>query len=235
MIRLCIAWENVLIHGLKNCNNNNLSIFKNVTELVSGNTPEPPSFWEFAYTHLTSHEKERFTNLRHIWTDRGRGRALIRAALNERSLERYVLMWLSDEFIDYKYENWALLRDPEFTHLLPSMAAGLNSVLFALSVDCPELNVPHKPVLEKPEPVIATPIPVKASKRLPIKRQVISFDDNMQSTSSSSYGTSVPKSFSNYSIKYNEIEEKKIVEDKSDTISVDGVPETPSSIHIFSK
>lgn len=57
---LCFSWENALSHGLKTT-----SIFQNI---VSGNlTTESTSstFWDFAYKHLTGHEKERFSTLRY--------------------------------------------------------------------------------------------------------------------------------------------------------------------------
>lgn len=46
------------------------------------------AFWPFVKKHLTKHEQERYAVLKHIWTDTGCGRAWIRSALNERSLER---------------------------------------------------------------------------------------------------------------------------------------------------
>jgi sorting nexin-29 len=52
-------------------------------------------------------------------------RALVRAALNERALERYILIWLSDaSSLEIKFEPWAFMRDNEATNLLPSIAAG---------------------------------------------------------------------------------------------------------------
>lgn len=57
---MCTNWESALSHGLKTT-----SVFKNI---VSGNlTTEIPttSFWDFAFQHLTNHEKERFSTLRH--------------------------------------------------------------------------------------------------------------------------------------------------------------------------
>lgn len=60
-----------------------------------------------------------------VLTDQGKVRALIRAALNERALERYILIWLSDaNGLAVRYETWAFLRDNEATNLLPSIAAG---------------------------------------------------------------------------------------------------------------
>lgn len=58
--RMCTNWECALSHGLKTT-----SVFKNI---VSGNlTTELPttSFWDFAFNHLTTHEKERFSTLRY--------------------------------------------------------------------------------------------------------------------------------------------------------------------------
>lgn len=52
-------------------------------------------------------------------------RALIRAALNERALERYILTWLGDASgLNTHYESWALVRDNEASNLMPSIAAG---------------------------------------------------------------------------------------------------------------
>ena len=47
-----------------------------------------PAFWPFVSKHLTKHELERYNVLKHIWTDIGRGKAWIRSALNEKSLEK---------------------------------------------------------------------------------------------------------------------------------------------------
>lgn len=57
-------------------------------------------------------------------------RALIRAALNERALERYILTWLNDTAgLNTYFESWALIRDNEAANLLPSIAAGTIVVL----------------------------------------------------------------------------------------------------------
>lgn len=62
-----------------------------------------------------------------VYTDQGKVRALIRAALNERALERYICTWLSDtNGLILRYESWALVRDNEASNLLPSIAAGEN-------------------------------------------------------------------------------------------------------------
>lgn len=229
-----------------------------MTDLVSGASTDPPTFWNFAYQHLTAHEKERFTSLRHVWTDRGKGRALIRAALNERALERYVLIWLSDPNLNTSYESGALMRNDEVTHLLSSMAAGLSAILFAISVDCPELNVPPKTIEQRPEPVIAAPIPVGPRKKTTtVKRQIISFDDDAPSSSSSTLGVygSAPKSLSSLCIKieepssHNVINHRPPIRNRPENIRIDksidenllengtivnASPETPTSVHMFS-
>lgn len=67
--------------------------------------------------------------MNHNWsavtTDLGKTRSLIRAALNERCLERYILTWLTDKKgLEARFESWSLLRDSEASNLLPSLAAG---------------------------------------------------------------------------------------------------------------
>lgn len=59
------------------------------------------------------------------YTENGKVRALIRAALNERALERYILTWLGDtNGLNTYFESWAFIRDNESSNLLPSIAAG---------------------------------------------------------------------------------------------------------------
>jgi len=48
---------------------------------------------------LTKHEVDRFIMLKNIDTDSGRGRAWLRAALNEHSLERYMHMLIENEIL----------------------------------------------------------------------------------------------------------------------------------------
>uniref|UniRef100_A0A8D8C8W0 Sorting nexin-29 n=2 Tax=Culex pipiens TaxID=7175 RepID=A0A8D8C8W0_CULPI len=163
IVLLCDTWERVLTHGLKS----NSSVLKNVTDLMAGGSQEVPVFWDFAYKHLTNHEKERFSTLRHVWTNGGKGKSLLRAVLNERALERYMLMWLGDEkILEESYESWALIRDGEFAGLLPNMAAGLRTILFAISIDAPELNAPTKVRPIKVEPIIAAPPPAPPARKI---------------------------------------------------------------------
>uniref|UniRef100_A0A182J7H1 Sorting nexin-29 n=1 Tax=Anopheles atroparvus TaxID=41427 RepID=A0A182J7H1_ANOAO len=183
ILALCDVWERVLSHGLRSTG----SMLQNVVELVGGGvgagtgsgscSGDGPFFWDFAFRHLTNHEKERFSSLRHVKNRRGRGRALLRAILNERALERYVLIWLGDEhLLSECYEAWAVLRDGEVQSLLPNMAAGLSTILFAIAIDTPELNVAAKSraLEEKPEPIIATRRPVGPVRKInAVKREIL--------------------------------------------------------------
>ncbi|CAB3236420.1 unnamed protein product [Arctia plantaginis] len=174
IVQLCEKWEKVLSHGIRT-NLSNSAIQNLVT---AGN-----SLWSYACLHLTKHEKERFKILANINTPLGYFRAFLRAALNERSLERYLQSWVSHGLVMEYYEEGALVRDAETASQLPSVASGLLSVLFALSIDRPELNESLQAnQTNKAELVIPLPLPVKSSnnmKRKPL-RQVISFDKSEQ-------------------------------------------------------
>lgn len=89
---------------------------------------------------MSKHEAERFLLLHNVRTDPGRGRAWLRAALNEHSLERYIHVILSLDNLHEFYEDDSFLRDCELSSILPQTAAGLGSILFALMVDNPELD-----------------------------------------------------------------------------------------------
>lgn len=54
------------------------------------------TFWFYVKEHLNRHELQRFYSLRHISSELGRGRAWLRCALNEHSLERYLHSLLAD-------------------------------------------------------------------------------------------------------------------------------------------
>ncbi|KAI8435073.1 hypothetical protein MSG28_003479 [Choristoneura fumiferana] len=183
IVQLCERWEKVLSHGIRT-NLSNSAIQSLVTAGLNftfnivniGN-----SLWSYTCLHLTKHEKERFKILSNINTPLGYFRAFIRAALNERSLERYLQSWVSHGLLMEYYEEGALVRNNELAYQLPNMASGLSSVLFALSIDRIELNETQQAnQTNKAELVIPLPTPVKPStnlKRKPL-RQVISFDKN---------------------------------------------------------
>uniref|UniRef100_A0A2A4K6G0 PX domain-containing protein n=1 Tax=Heliothis virescens TaxID=7102 RepID=A0A2A4K6G0_HELVI len=172
--QLCEKWEKLLSHGIRTNLSNSA-----IQNLVSAGN----SLWSYTCLHLTKHEKERFKILTNINTPLGYFRAFLRAALNERSLDRYLQSWVAHGLLMEYYEEGALVRDPDISQLLPSTAAGLSTILFALSIDRPELNDSQQSNnSNKAEHVIPLPMPVKSSsnlKRRPL-RQVISFDKNEQ-------------------------------------------------------
>ncbi|XP_031220445.1 sorting nexin-29 [Mastomys coucha] len=100
-----------------------------------------PVFWVYVKEVLNKHELQRFYSLHHITADVGRGRAWLRCALNEHSLERYLHMLLADRArLSTFYEDWSFVMDEERSSMLPTMAAGLNSILFAINIDNKDLN-----------------------------------------------------------------------------------------------
>ncbi|PVD37931.1 hypothetical protein C0Q70_00533 [Pomacea canaliculata] len=158
-----------------------------------------PAFWQYVKEHLTKHEVQRFNTLKQINTDIGRGRAWLRACLNEHSLERYMHMLIEkDEIISHYYHEWAFMCDQERNSMLPTMAAGLGSILFAITVDRPELNKGYQNTIHvgsceelsvsniddmEPQPAIAgdgSPIIVKKKENKKKKRiaNVVSFDED---------------------------------------------------------
>uniref|UniRef100_A0A0K8S6G7 Sorting nexin-29 n=1 Tax=Lygus hesperus TaxID=30085 RepID=A0A0K8S6G7_LYGHE len=162
------------------------SALRQVTDLLMG-SGETYTLWDPIHGLLTSHEKERYELLRQIWTNRGRGRAWLRSAINERSLERYMTTLIASPVLKNFYEDWAFILDPELSSILPTSAAGLSSILFALSIDRPELNQAtncedfSKSAISDSETVIEEPEPgrkkedTKKSKKL--AKTIISFGD----------------------------------------------------------
>lgn len=73
-------------------------------------------------------------------------------------MERYLLTWLNTENLNEYYEPFSLLRDEKAAAILPKLAGDLASILFAISIDVPELNVAtSKPPTSKSEPIISVP------------------------------------------------------------------------------
>ncbi|XP_073972147.1 sorting nexin-29-like isoform X2 [Rhodnius prolixus] len=186
---LCNSLELVLSHGLKIIEKKNSAI-KHVTELVLG-TGDKYTIWDVTQTLLTSHERERYELLRQVWTDRGRARAWIRSAINERSLERYLSALIISPTLPAFFEEWAFVRTQEYASILPNMAAGLSSIVFALSIDRPELNQSsiidgaHSGALRN-EYVLEDPAPVPEKKKTDGKKskkvtKIISFGDDVES------------------------------------------------------
>lgn len=146
VICLCAQFESVFQHGLKR--SRGLALTAAAIKQAAGfssKTETDPVFWCYVKEILNKHELQRFCSLKAITTDIGRGRAWLRCALNEHSLERYVHMVLADKIqLSVFYEDWSFMMDEERSSMLPVMAAGLNSILFAINIDNKDLNGPTK-------------------------------------------------------------------------------------------
>lgn len=165
-------------------------LFQNMHEIVIGSRLgrnvsadcNELCFWDFCKQYLTNHERQRFEQLSFVSTKYGRGRAFIRACLNEHSLERYLLMWLADpKQLDSYYTHWSLLIDESLSGTLPQIIKSLDTILFALNVDNCELNSPLKsaysafrsPAEKKDEPIIYAPAPVKVKNKTKNKSNAV--------------------------------------------------------------
>ena len=84
---LCVEWETALLHGFK----------KPKGGRRLGKSEPPPSLWPLAKICLSSDEVQRFIQLGRVTTDIGRGRAWLRSAINERTLENYLHTICADE------------------------------------------------------------------------------------------------------------------------------------------
>uniref|UniRef100_A0A8C8MKP6 Sorting nexin 29 n=1 Tax=Oncorhynchus tshawytscha TaxID=74940 RepID=A0A8C8MKP6_ONCTS len=143
VICLCAQFEAVLQHGLRKSKGLALTAaaIKQAAGFTSKTEAGTLTFWLYVKEHLNRHELQRFYSLRHISSELGRGRAWLRCALNEHSLERYLHMLLTDGIrLGTFYEDWAFILDEERASMLPTMAAGLNSILFAINIDNTDLN-----------------------------------------------------------------------------------------------
>ncbi|KAL9955431.1 hypothetical protein ACROYT_G036758 [Oculina patagonica] len=169
VVCLLTQLEAIFQHGFKK---SRVSAFRQVGQVAGIVKLDSDSvFWNFVKGHLGNLEVDRFLALEKATTDAGRGRAWLRSALNEHSLERFFHNMLGDKtLISHFYEKEAFFMDEERASMLPMIAAGLSPILFALTVDSEELNIapvmtinkdmfsnilpsfPQKPVVE-PAPV----------------------------------------------------------------------------------
>ncbi|XP_022216469.2 sorting nexin-29 [Drosophila obscura] len=172
----CEALEDLLSYGLRQSISvtfSAASFIQNMQEIMSGSSSgtnsNDPTFWDFCQSHLTPHERQRYMELKQIWTKTGRGRAFIRSTLNEKRLQSHVLTWLSDEEQLHRYYTpWSLLLNEEAAKKLPEILDTLKDVLFALQVDTTELNAPKRSTAAVPgkeEPIIYAPNPVPVAAR----------------------------------------------------------------------
>lgn len=134
--------------------------------------------------------------------DIGRGKSWLRSALNEHSLERYMLMMLEDNLTlrSQFYEERALLRDEEKNSVLPTISRGLNSILFAINIDNSEFDVTSdnsKPIdinnRGEPLPVICKSLAnTSGVRKRKTKVNVISLSDDDSDNDNSMCARSAP-------------------------------------------
>ncbi|XP_043792694.1 sorting nexin-29 isoform X2 [Apis laboriosa] len=190
--QLCHIFESIFSHGLRiNCIEKINSALRHVSDIVSGSNTKScntsdMAFWPCIKEQLTWHEQERFSVLKKVHTDYGRGRAWLRAVLNERSLERHLHAILDPSILFPFYEDWAFLLDQERSAVLPNVAAGLGSILFAIRIDNEELDnnlkgrEMDKQKVSLSEPIISSSIPgptLKQKQRKKVPVHIISFDN----------------------------------------------------------
>ncbi|XP_038067648.1 sorting nexin-29-like [Patiria miniata] len=138
---LCAQFEAVLMHGLKRGGTNPLSALKQITGIPLIKPDGDQAFWPVVRENLTKHELQRYMSLKYITSDAGRARAWLRSTLNEHSLERYLHSFLATpDMLKQYYEPWSFLLDEERSSMIPTMARGLGSILFAINIDKEELN-----------------------------------------------------------------------------------------------
>lgn len=86
---MCIEWEAVLTHAVKKPKP------KNSLRLTG--RQEAVSLWPLARLSVSVEDLQRFSRLEHVHNEVGRGRAWLRAAINERTLETYLHIILGQE------------------------------------------------------------------------------------------------------------------------------------------
>ncbi|XP_047143219.1 sorting nexin-29 isoform X2 [Hydra vulgaris] len=105
------------------------------------------TFWSVVKEYLGTSELNYFNTLPDITTDSGKARVWLRTAINETTLERQLLLILGNvALLKQFYEPWALFIDGERSSIIPVMARGLASIVFAIDVKNSSLNRPFKQI-----------------------------------------------------------------------------------------
>ncbi|GFS58704.1 pleckstrin homology domain-containing family M member 3 [Nephila pilipes] len=135
---LCSVLEAIFIHGLKDKITRKMSA-------VFGSNPEripEPQFWTAVYNFSHKNVILEINHFSLITTDVGRGRAWLRAALNDGLIVSYVGNMLSDQSgMQKHYNSSAYLRDDEQSDIMKKLLEGLNIFTFELSCNNSTLNV----------------------------------------------------------------------------------------------
>lgn len=94
--------------------------------------------------------------LKHVTTDYGRGRAWLRSALNEHSLEKFMEALTNDlKLASTYYDPGAFLLDYERSTMLPQIASGVGTILFALKIDNSDLDNMEQEVAVTEQEIVA--------------------------------------------------------------------------------
>ncbi|KAF8792088.1 Pleckstrin homology domain-containing family [Argiope bruennichi] len=137
---LCNVLEAIFIHGLKDK-------FIRKMSAVFGSNPEKipePQFWTAVCNFSHKNVISEIYSFKQVTSDVGRGRAWLRAALNDGLIASYVSNMLSDKSgLQKHYNNSAYLRDEEQSDIMKSLLEGLTEVKFELSCNSDSLNVWH--------------------------------------------------------------------------------------------
>ncbi|GFU28059.1 pleckstrin homology domain-containing family M member 3 [Trichonephila clavipes] len=135
---LCSVLEAIFIHGLKDKITRKMSA-------VFGTNPEKipePQFWTAVYNFSHKNVILEISHFNLITTDVGRGRAWLRAALNDGLIVSYVGNMLSDQSgMQKHYNSSAYLRDEEQSDIMKKLLEGLSIFTFELSCNNSALNV----------------------------------------------------------------------------------------------
>eukprot|EP00045_Choanoeca_perplexa_P009414 m.90942 g.90942 ORF g.90942 m.90942 type:complete len:738 (+) comp14886_c0_seq1:65-2278(+) len=103
------------------------------------------TFWPLVRDLLDAGEVVHFNVLRNITTDSGRGRAWLRTALNEQTLQAFFKRLTTHlEVVRNYYDSHSVLLDEDRTSVLAMLFQGLESTHFALEVDNSDLNAVHR-------------------------------------------------------------------------------------------
>ncbi|GIX86702.1 pleckstrin homology domain-containing family M member 3 [Caerostris darwini] len=135
---LCNVLEAIFIHGLKD------KITRKMSSVFGSNPdkiPEP-QFWTVVCNYSHKNVIQEISHFNQITTDVGRGRAWLRAALNDGLIVSYVSNMLSDtSCLQKHYNSSAYLRDDEQADIMKKLLEGLNVFTFELSCNNSSLNV----------------------------------------------------------------------------------------------
>eukprot|EP00056_Hartaetosiga_gracilis_P000844 m.40842 g.40842 ORF g.40842 m.40842 type:complete len:1172 (+) comp10383_c0_seq1:31-3546(+) len=152
-IQLCISIDRILFHGLKK------------------KYEKKEAYFPFVKQFCRKDEITALQSLKVVKTNRGRGRAFIRNALNERSLESYFLNFISNaSLLNKYYDKNAFLRRKDDMDVIATILSGLESLQFFLPLDVSGLDpvkgagltvsaMPKDPIVHVPmmEPKISLP------------------------------------------------------------------------------